>query len=128
MENNFKKNMGKRLQLLRVGKKLTQEYMSEMLNLSTSAYCKIEYGETDLTLTRINKIAEIFGIPTLELLEKIFDQPLQSKNEVQNDFSPNNRNQLKLDSIRELIISNSRLINKLEKRIETLEQLLRDNK
>lgn len=120
--------MGKRLQLLRVGKKLTQEYMSEMLNLSTSAYCKIEYGETDLTLTRINKIAEIFGIPTLELLEKIFDQPLQSKNEVQNDFSPNNRNQLKLDSIRELIISNSRLINKLEKRIETLEQLLRDNK
>ena len=38
--------------MLRMEKNLTQEQMGEKLNLSTSAYCKIEYGETDLTLTR----------------------------------------------------------------------------
>lgn len=128
MEDKLKKLIGQRLQLLRVEKKLTQEYMGEMLNLSTSAYCKIEYGETDLTLTRINKIAEIFEIPTLELLEKIFHQARHSKNEAQTNLKTSNQNQLKQEDICEIILSNSRLINKLEKRIETLEQLLRDNK
>ena len=54
METDLKKIVGQRLQLLRMEKNLTQEQMGEQLNLSTSAYCKIEYGETDLTLTRLN--------------------------------------------------------------------------
>ena len=54
METDLKKIVGQRLQLLRMEKNLTQEQMGEKLNLSTSAYCKIEYGETDLTLTRLN--------------------------------------------------------------------------
>ena len=52
MNTKLKKIAGQQLQLLRLEKNLTQEQMSEKLNLSTSAYCKIEYGETDLTLTR----------------------------------------------------------------------------
>lgn len=51
MNTKLKKIAGQQLQLLRLEKNLTQEQMSEKLNLSTSAYCKIEYGETDLTLT-----------------------------------------------------------------------------
>ena len=49
MNTKLKKIAGQQLQLLRLEKNLTQEQMSEKLNLSTSAYCKIEYGETDLT-------------------------------------------------------------------------------
>lgn len=45
METDLKKIVGQRLQLLRLEKNLTQEQMSEKLNLSTSAYCKIEYGK-----------------------------------------------------------------------------------
>lgn len=48
--------------MLRLEHHLTQEEMAERLHLSTSAYCKIEYGETDLTLTRLNKIAQIFRL------------------------------------------------------------------
>ena len=47
MNTKLKKIAGQQLQLLRLEKNLTQEQMSEKLNLSTSAYCKIEYGETD---------------------------------------------------------------------------------
>lgn len=47
METDLKKIVGHRLQMLRMEKNLTQEQMGEKLNLSTSAYCKIEYGETD---------------------------------------------------------------------------------
>ena len=55
MNTKLKKIAGQQLQLLRLEKNLTQEQMSEKLNLSTSAYCKIEYGETDLTLTRLEQ-------------------------------------------------------------------------
>lgn len=44
MNTKLKKIAGQQLQLLRLEKNLTQEQMSEKLNLSTSAYCKIEYG------------------------------------------------------------------------------------
>ena len=44
METDLKKIVGHRLQMLRMEKNLTQEQMGEKLNLSTSAYCKIEYG------------------------------------------------------------------------------------
>lgn len=126
MGMNFKKAIGRRLQLLRIEKKLTQEHMGEMLNLSTSAYCKIEYGETDLTLTRINKIAEIFGIPTIELLEKIFDKTRCHINVPQTDLMTTDSNQLRHEDLCEIILSNSRLIKKLERRIEALEQLFKD--
>ena len=70
METDLKKIVGHRLQMLRMEKNLTQEQMGEKLNLSTSAYCKIEYGETDLTLTRLNKIAEVLNMSALELFNK----------------------------------------------------------
>ena len=44
MNTKLKKIAGQQLQLLRLEKNLTQEQMSEKLNLSTSAYCKFEYG------------------------------------------------------------------------------------
>ncbi len=70
METDLKKIVGQRLQLLRMEKNLTQEQMGEKLNLSTSAYCKIEYGETDLTLTRLNKIAEVMNMSAIDLFRK----------------------------------------------------------
>ena len=70
-EADLKKIVGQRLQMLRLEKCLTQEQMGEKLNLSTSAYCKIEYGETDLTLTRLNKIAEVLNMSAVELFSKI---------------------------------------------------------
>lgn len=71
MNTKLKKIAGQQLQLLRLEKNLTQEQMSEKLNLSTSAYCKIEYGETDLTLTRLDKIAKVLGISALSLFSHI---------------------------------------------------------
>ena len=71
METDLKKIVGHRLQMLRMEKNLTQEQMGEKLNLSTSAYCKIEYGETDLTLTRLAKIAKVLGISALSLFSHI---------------------------------------------------------
>ena len=108
------------MQLLRLEKNLTQEQMSEKLNLSTSAYCKIEYGETDLTLTRLDKIAKVRDISALALFSHI------SKN--MHSYSDNNNENENAvpnyDDLRELIKANSRIIDGLCIRIDLLEQHL----
>ncbi len=127
MATDLKKIVGQRLQLLRLERNLTQEQMGEKLNLSTSAYCKIEYGETDLTLTRLNQVAEVMEMSAMELFSKI-------------DGNTNNFNQSKdcgfvgiakdsstvhissNDDLRELLKANSRLIDVLCKRVDFLEK------
>ena len=124
-EADLKKIVGQRLQMLRLEKCLTQEQMGEKLNLSTSAYCKIEYGETDLTLTRLNKIAEVLIMSAVELFSKIdgntyFNQPKDCGFVgIARDSST-----IKVESnesLRELVNANTQLIKMLCKRIEILE-------
>lgn len=126
METDLKKLVGQRLQLLRLERNLTQEQMSEKLNLSTSAYCKIEYGETDLTLTRLNKIAEVLNMSAVELFTRIEGDTYNNNQKdygrvwITRDSSIVNVDNS--DDLRELVKSNSRLIDVLLKRIEELEK------
>lgn len=69
----MKKKIGKRIQIIRLQNNVTQEQMADALCISTSAYCKLEYGETDLTLTRVKRLAEIFNMPMLEFINKLLD-------------------------------------------------------
>ena len=125
METNLKKKAGQQLQLLRLEKNLTQEQMSEKLHLSTSAYCKIEYGETDLTLTRLNKIAEVLDIPTLELFSRIDKSTNNDNVKGSNSTSITKESSNSVESyddLRELVKANSQIIGLLCKRIDVLEQ------
>ena len=122
MNTKLKKIAGQQLQLLRLEKNLTQEQMSEKLNLSTSAYCKIEYGETDLTLTRLDKIAKVLGISALSLFNHI-DKNMNP--DTDNSYkNSNNDSTDDLNDLRELIKANTRIIDLLSKRIDLLEQKL----
>lgn len=69
----MKKRIGKRIQMIRLVNNITQEQMADFLCISTSAYCKIEYGETDLTLTRIFRLADIFKMQPIELVSCLLD-------------------------------------------------------
>lgn len=51
--------VGKNIKNLRELKNYTQTYMAEQLNLSVAGYGKIERDETDISLKRINQIAQI---------------------------------------------------------------------
>lgn len=69
----MKKKVGKRIQMIRLQNNITQEQMADSLCISTSAYCKLEYGETDLTLTRIKRLSEIFNIPLIEFTKRLLE-------------------------------------------------------
>ena len=52
----------KNLKQIRELKNLTREYVAFELDMSSSGYGKIERGEVDLTLSKLQKIATIFGV------------------------------------------------------------------
>jgi transcriptional regulator with XRE-family HTH domain len=73
-----------KLKQLRELKNFTQEYMAQQLGLTTRAYSKIESGETQLTINRLNEIASILGVDPIEALgfdhENIFNNCKQEGN------------------------------------------------
>jgi len=57
-----------KIKQIRELKNFTQEYVAQKLGLSTRAYSKIETGETQLTINRLNEISAIFEIDPMEIL------------------------------------------------------------
>ena len=74
----------RKLKTLRELKNLTQEHMAEQLGLTTRAYSKIESGETQLTINRLNEISAILGVDPIEALgfdhQNIFNNCKQDGN------------------------------------------------
>lgn len=52
--------IGNKIKKIRELKNFTQKYLADELSLSQSAYSKIEMGETEITYTRLEKIAAVF--------------------------------------------------------------------
>ncbi len=57
-----------KIRLLRQVKGLTQEEVADKLNLSVNGYGKIERGDCDINLTRLEQIANVFDVEAIELL------------------------------------------------------------
>ena len=57
-----------KLKVMRLFKDWSQEDMAEKLGYSLNGYTKIERGETDITVGKLEKIAEILGIDLQKLL------------------------------------------------------------
>lgn len=51
------------LQSLRESKNWTQEYVAEVLDITQSAYAKLEGGKTKLTIDRAKELAHVFSVP-----------------------------------------------------------------
>lgn len=59
--------LGNNIRTLRTYYKYTQEYMASELDISSSAYSKIERNQIDISVRRLFQIASILGV-SVELL------------------------------------------------------------
>lgn len=57
-----------KVRLMRNMKDITQEDMAVKLHMSTNGYSKIERGETNLQMDRLEQIADVFDIDVIELM------------------------------------------------------------
>lgn len=71
-------SIGKKIKQLRELRNLTQAHMANELGLSLGGYGKIERDETDVTISRLNKIAEILDTSISTILSfdssQVFNQ------------------------------------------------------
>lgn len=74
----MKKVVGERIRIFRVSLGLSQEYVANELDLSKGAYSNIETGRSDVTITRLYKIAQIFKVEPTELLPTENKYPVDS--------------------------------------------------
>ena len=62
------KTLGKKIRLLRHQKGWSQEDVAKRLDISIPAFSKIETGITDINLSRLEQIANIYEIDVVQLL------------------------------------------------------------
>lgn len=72
--SNFYEN----IKSIRISKKLTQAEMSEKLDITEVHYNRIENNKVDISLSKMNKLADIFGMTLIELLQ-YGDEKIESK-------------------------------------------------
>jgi transcriptional regulator with XRE-family HTH domain len=65
-------NVGEKIKKLRELKNFTQQHMAQELNLSLSGYGKIERNETDISISKLEKISAILGVDINTILS--FDE------------------------------------------------------
>lgn len=56
------------LKKLRLHHNYTQEYVASVLDINQNSYCKLELGQTHLTLDRIKKLADLYNITATEII------------------------------------------------------------
>src|SRR5690554_7125312 len=61
-------NIGDNIKKFRELKNITREQLASELGLSVSGYSKIERGEIDLTISRVQEIAQILEVDVLQIL------------------------------------------------------------
>lgn len=57
-----------KIKQIRELRNITQEYIAKELEISTRAYSKIESGETQLTINRLNEISAVLQVDPIEVL------------------------------------------------------------
>ena len=61
-------NVSDKIRFMRQLKGWSQEQMAENLGISLNGYANIERGETDVRISRLEQIAEIFGTTLTDLM------------------------------------------------------------
>ena len=68
MSQEIRSRIAKNLRELRISKKIKREELSLLLGFDNSYISKLEKGKINITIDRLNKIAQFFNVDIKELL------------------------------------------------------------
>lgn len=120
-------NVAQKLRFIRELYNYTQEYIAMELGISQTSYCKIESGQTRLTLERLEKLASIFQLQVSELLSQDDSIIIQKWRESWGKAQKKNETSVQLESINQSESeSNQQELFQLVRHLETEVSFLRD--
>jgi transcriptional regulator with XRE-family HTH domain len=114
------KKIGNRIRLLRNFKNYSQENMAELLGMSLAGYSKIERGETDISVSKIEAIAKIFEMD----INQFFTTFTDSSSFLLHMSGSNSASQNHNKSATVNYYSDSDKIQKLQKDVENLQNVI----
>ncbi len=126
----MKIKIGQKLKTKREEMNLSQSEFSELLNMSTSAYNRLERGETSANFEQLANISDILKIPIQEFLPEfsnLYSQNHQSQGGiVMGDFVYNNYvsssdNEKKLETENTIL---KKELSELNERLKLLEEMI----
>lgn len=109
---------------LREQKNLTQEQMAEKMGMSKNGYTKIERGETQLKIEKLEQIANIFNVDIQDLLKTDRDFNLLLGDNNGNYANKYYDNQQEIEKLQLIIQLKDELLAQKDKEIELLRKLL----
>ena len=105
----MKKEVGNRIKKMRINLDITRDDVADQLNISNSAYAKIERGDTDMNVSHLDKIAKFFKVDIADFFpDRKLALPMEDK--------PNKYGYATKDDIEQL----TRVINQLKIEVEKL--------
>jgi transcriptional regulator with XRE-family HTH domain len=116
-----------KIRFLRQAKGWTQEEVADKLKMSQNGYGSIERGETDVNLSRLEQIAELFEIKLSELLgmdeKAVFNQSFTKNKHIQNYCTAGSQSldylQLKSECEKQQLLNGSK-----DREIELLKEVI----
>ncbi len=116
--------IGNKIKKIRELKNYTQEYMADRLGINQSGYSRIENDTSDITLSQIDKLSEIFNMKVEDLIN--FDEKFVFNNSSFNTFFGNyynNMNEKEKELYQKELELHLKTIKLLEDKISFLEQI-----
>lgn len=118
--------LGNKIKNIRELKNFTQEYMAERLDISQSAYSKLENGDTKISDEKLEQIAEVLEVKPEDIQSFDSHKYFNSVSNTEGDFSGSSYSG---SIIIGTGIEEVELIKKLyEDKISLLEELLKQHK
>lgn len=77
MKTYFSERLSENLKRLRLYHDYPQRYLANVAGTSQYAYSKLERGQMRLSEERLCKIAELYEVPSIDLLHKTSDELIQ---------------------------------------------------
>ena len=117
-----------KIRFMRLFKGWSQEEMAEKLEMAVSGYAKIEQGKTDINFSKLQKIAETFGIELTDLVglneKNVFNVISNCNNHTAsiNVFIPESSLQQEIKELRQLTEQQAQEIASLKKIISKKEE------
>ncbi len=124
-EENLLETIGFKIKTMRQSRSLTQEGMAELLNMSHSNYAKLERGEIDMTLKRLQEIAKVFGTPAQHFIPQE-NNPNYTNSNNNHAFVVHNQGTIQipveLETLRKQVEMLDQAVQRLTKRLDTVEK------
>jgi transcriptional regulator with XRE-family HTH domain len=106
--------VGNKLKKLRQAKNMSQEEIADYLNISQSAYARMERGESASWATHFNKICDLFQIKPENLVSK-----------QEREFKDSEKESDSVEIVNQL---SEKIIEQYEARIKELKKIIKDLK